>query len=109
MFGIEQTIRENAIDPRARAGESDWFENRDVTTSVYLGLNPVIGIEWFLHRNISFHSEYYTLITAGWRIVTEDYAREYSNGDWYRSDSDLSGVYYSVRGYARAGVSFYFK
>lgn len=109
LIGFDQSTRENVKDPRTRIGENDWYDSKSGSTAFYLGVNPVVGIEWFLHKNVSLHSEYYTLVTAGWRVETEDYDREYSSGDWYQKDSKLSGVYYNVRGYARAGVSFYFK
>ena len=109
LFGINHSTRENAMDPRGRESTSNWQDDRDVTTSVYLGLTPVVGVEWFLHRNISFHAEYYSLLKVGWRVITDDYTWESSNGDWDKRDSELSGVYYSARGYARGGVSFYFK
>jgi hypothetical protein len=109
LIGFDQSIRENAIDPRQRTGESNWYDNNDMSTAIYLGLVPVVGVEWFLHKNISFHSEYYTLMKVGWRTATQDNTREYDSGSWYKADSELSGVYYSVRSYARAGVAFYFE
>ncbi|NQV42091.1 MAG: hypothetical protein HQ506_07025 [Candidatus Marinimicrobia bacterium] len=109
MVGMSHSIRENVIDRRPLTYSGNTQASKSISTSVYLGLAPVVGVEWFLHRNISFHAEYYTLMRAGWRAVNDETAREYSSGDWHESDSDLSGVYYSVRGYARAGVAFYFK
>lgn len=108
-IGFSRSTRDNALDPRRQVPYSDWQQNKDATTAIYLGLTPVVGIEWFAHKNLSFHAEYYSLINVGYRDVIDRYEREYSSGDWYQSDSDYSGVYYSVRGYARGGVSFYFK
>lgn len=109
MIGMYQSFRENGIDRRPLTYTGNTQQSKSISTGVYLGLTPVVGVEWFLHRNLSFHAEYYTLMRVGWRAVNDETAREYSSGDWYESDSDLSGVYYSVRGYARAGMAFYFK
>jgi len=112
LIGLEHSTRENASDPKSRTTgnlTSTTTLDKDVSTGVYFGLTPVVGVEWFLHRNVSFHAEYYSMIKIGWRQFTDDYAREYYTGDWHENNADLSGVYYSVRGYARGGVSFYFK
>jgi len=108
-LGLTRSTRENALDPRRQGIYSDWQLNKEATTAIYLGLTPVVGVEWFFHKNLSFHAEYYSLINVGYRVVSDNYERDNGYGDWYQSDSDYSGVYYSVRGYARGGVSFYFK
>lgn len=109
LIGFEYSDRENALDPRRRTTNTTLTQDRDVSAGVYLGLLPVIGIEWFLHKNLSFHAEYYTMMRFGWRDITDEYYREYSADHWFQNNSDLSGLYYSVRGYARGGISFYFK
>jgi len=85
------------------------IENRDVVNTYYTGFLPVIGVEWFMHKNFSFHAEYYTTIKLGWRFK-EDYEKVvYTSGDWRVKNSDLSGMYYNASGNARGGISFYFK
>jgi len=109
IIGMSVSKRENVIDPRIPANNRDAQLTKDVTMAVYTGLTPLVGVEWFLHKNLSFHAEYYTTIKVGWRNTANNAEREYDWGDWYESEYEISGVYYNARGYAAAGVSFYFK
>ena len=69
----------------------------------------MIGIEWFAHQNFSFHAEYRCLMKIGWRMDEEKENRDYYDGDWYRNETESSGIYYNVNGATKIGVSFYIK
>ncbi len=109
IIGMSVSHRENTTDPRGRTSTREAQLNNDVSMTVYTGLTPVVGIEWFLHKNFSFHAEYYSIFRVGWRNTKDSTERRYDWGDWFESEYDISGLYYNARGYAAAGVSFYFK
>ncbi len=108
-LGYESRERENSRDPRLPIVSGYYRQSKDVTRTVYAGLAPVIGIEWFLHKNFSFHAEYYTLINVGWQSFKADSENENGWGGWEKSDFEMEGLYHSINSRAQAGVSFYFR
>ncbi|MBC8376833.1 MAG: hypothetical protein H8E26_12370 [FCB group bacterium] len=109
LVGYQTSKRETSEEPQEFDYGQSYQTNENVSTTLYLGLVPVVGVEWFVHKNISFHAEYYSDIKVGQKKITDSRSSVSSNGDWTKSDYDIFGLYYSVRGYARGGVSFFFK
>ena len=108
-LGYESRKRENSRDPRLPIVSGYYQQSKDATSTVYAGLAPVIGVEWYLHKNFSFHAEYYTLINVGWQSSKGNSEHENGWGDWEKSDFEMEGLYHSIKSRAQAGVSFYFR
>jgi len=108
-FGYETHERENNQNPQGQILSGYYQQTKDITRIVYAGLAPVIGIEWYLHKNFSFHAEYYTLINMGWQTLEGGNRYENGWGDWEESDYEMEGLYHSIKSRAQAGISFYFR
>ena len=105
-YGTSRIIEADSI---SAPGSYIYQKDETFVNTLYTGAIPVIGIEWFLHQNFSFHAEYYTVIKLGWRFKTE-YSKDINKtGYWNEDDRSYSGLYYRTLGYATAGISFYFK
>jgi len=108
-IGYESREKEDNRNPHYQLLSGYYQQTKDITRIVYAGLAPVIGIEWYLHKNFSFHAEYYTLINIGWQTSEGGNRYESGWGDWEESDYEMDGLYHSIQGRALAGVSFYFR
>lgn len=76
---------------------------------VFIGLTALIGVEWFMNKNISFHSEYQTDLLLGKKERKEEWRIDYYSGDWNESNTMVSGNYIDITNRVLAGVSIYFK
>jgi len=108
IFGFSVNDGVNSRDPRAILPYTYSYDRKTATKAIYTGLVPVVGVEWFLHKNLSFHAEYSATIKMGWRS-TDDSNHNGSTYNWVEYDSHTEGIYYEIRNNANAGVSFYFR
>lgn len=76
--------------------------------TLFSGVSPSLGIEWFFSKNFSFHVEYLSQFRIGWKRVTTKTERGGSNYKDFQNESQ-DGLYYYSTSHAYAGVSFFFR
>ncbi len=111
VLGFSVSRNYVTYDPSAVPENTSYTsENESNARTFYTGIVPSVGVDCFLHKNVSVFAEYYTLIKLGWTqtINTRNYV-SYSNNYYHHTISkDLQGLYWDMQGYARAGVAFFF-
>jgi len=71
-------------------------KNKISESRLYLGLTALLGFEWYIDKNISFHSEYQTDLLLGKKVRIEERDNIQYDGDWSKSKSKVSGYYFDI-------------
>jgi len=98
---------DTSTEKRSPGTTTDETDSR-YTLELLTGITYLVGVEWFLHKNISFHAEYNNSFKFG--ISHEErYIKRISSSSTGKTDIKENGTLFSINGRALVGVSFYFR
>lgn len=110
IIGFSTAIDERKFRNIYSSDDYRYLNSRKNELKKYFGgLSTMIGVEWFFHKNISFHAEYHNSIIFGKRYESKKNNYIYSNGGKSNVTDEFSGSYVTISRKVWAGVSFYFK
>jgi len=99
----------NEFAEEIRNPGSTTNNDRSATTLELLtGITYLVGVEWFLHKNVSFHAEYHNSCKIG--IFNEvSYTEREGFSTLTITDLKENGYLFRLNGRAWVGISFYFE